>query len=529
MKSVLIFALLFVLLGMILIPYAGLDGDELLFARPFFGPLDRGAHIARLFHFHYRPHLMATSYVGSLKTLLYGPLFWIFQPSVYLVRFPMVLIGAATIVIFYKWAGIFAGPRSALIAAVLLATDPIFLLTDTIDWGPVALQHLLLVSGCLLIARGRLSWGAFLFGLALWNKAIFAWTLAGLVLAVILVYPAAVRAVLANRRRWIPAGLAFALGTLPLLLYNVQHTNVTLGDNAHFSLEHFPVKYHELQIALNGSGLQGYLVSYEWRVKPQSATSLAGRGAAWIREHAGIHYQNLMLYAILLAVPLMLLYWKTPQRRAAVFAVVCGAVTFLAMAITRNAGMSVHHTVLLWPMPHLLVGAAFGSLPWRWLRVGFLSLLVAANLLVINQYVIKFERNGPGGNFTDAVNPLAASLSGSVNDTIYFIDWGMWEPAYFFQQRPMDFRESYGPLIPASPDVQQRREIDAMIADPHALFVDHVPELESFPGVGQRLEAIARSEGYEKIPVSAVADRNGRPIFQTFRLQRNVKTAALLP
>ena len=98
----------------------------------------------------------------------------------YFVRLPMVLVGAVTILVFYKWAGIFAGPRGALLAAVLLATDPTFLLTDTFDWGPVALQHLLVVSGCFLIARGRLCWGAFLFGLALWNKAIFLWTLAGL-------------------------------------------------------------------------------------------------------------------------------------------------------------------------------------------------------------------------------------------------------------------------------------------------------------------------------------------------------------
>jgi hypothetical protein len=155
--------------------------------------------------------------------------------------------------------------------------------------------------------------------------------------------------------------------------------------------------------------------------------------------------------------------------RAALFAIVCGAATFLAMAVTRNAGMAIHHTVLLWPMPHLLVGAAFGSLPWRWPRVGFLSLLVASNLLVINQYVVQFERNGPGGNFTDAVNPLPASLSGSANETVYFVDWGIWEAADFLAKPKKDMRESYGLLIQALPDAGQRREIDAMIAPPRAV------------------------------------------------------------
>jgi 4-amino-4-deoxy-L-arabinose transferase-like glycosyltransferase len=463
---------------------------------------------------------MVMSYVGALKTFLYWPLFWIFRPSAYLVRLPMVLVGAATIVIFYKWASIFAGPRGALLAAVLLATDPIFLLSDTFDWGPVALQHLLLVSGCLLIARGRLPWGAFLFGLALWNKAVFAWTLGGLGLAALLVCPSAVRAVLADRRRWISVALAFVMGALPLLVYNAKHTNATLGENAHFSWEYFPVKYHELRMALDGSGLQTYLVAAESRENPRQATSLVGRGSAWIRERTGPHNDDLMPYAILLAVPLALFYWRAPGSRAARFAIVCGAAIFLAMAITRNAGMAIHHTVLLWPMPHLLVGAAFGSLPWRWLRVGLVSLLVASNLLVINQYIVQFERNGSEGYFTDAVNPLVASLSASPGDTVYFIDLGIWEPADFLQRRKMDLRESYAALIPALPDAQQHREIDAMISDPHALFVDHVPSREIFRGVDQHLETIARSEGYEKIPLGTVADRNGRPVFEMFRLRR---------
>ena len=214
------------------------------------------------------------------------------------------------------------------------------------------------------------SWGAFLFGLALWNKAVFAWTLGGLVVAVLLVCTSAVRAALADRRRWIGAALAFAVGALPLLLYNVEHTNVTLGDNAHFSLEQFPVKYRELTGALDGSGLQGYLVAAESRENARQAASFPGRGAAWIRDRTGPHYKNLMPYAVLLAVPLALVYRKAPGSRAALFAMVCGATTFLAMIVTRNAGTSIHHTVLLWPMPHLLVGGAFGSLPRRWLRVG---------------------------------------------------------------------------------------------------------------------------------------------------------------
>jgi hypothetical protein len=190
------------------------------------------------------------------------------------------------------------------------------------------------------------------------------------------------------------------------------------------------------------------------------------------------------------------------------------------MAVTRNAGYGIHHSVLIWPMPQLLVGASFGALPWRWLRVGMIALLVSSNLLVIDRYIAQLERNGTFGSFTDAVKPLAESLAHQSGDTIYIIDWGILEPVDFLLQGKSHLRESYPYLIQATPDPGQRREIDAMLADPHALFVSHVPSREAFHGVGEHLETLARAEGYNEIPIKTVADRNGRTIFKVFRLQR---------
>jgi hypothetical protein len=517
MKTVLFFALLFVFLGIVLIPYDGLQSDEVLFAQPLHGMINPTFSIGVS---HHLVPLMINTYIGTLKSFLYWPLSRIFSPSTYFVRLPMVLVGAATVLIFYKWAGIFAGSQGALLAAILLATDPTFLLTDTFDWGPVALQHLLLVSGCLLIARGRLSWGAFLFGLALWNKAIFLWTLAGLVLAALLICQAAVRRIFADRRQCAWAVLAFVLGALPLLVFNVERPNSTLGDNAHFSFENVRIKCAVLSSAVNGSGLLGYLVALESQENPKEPTSLQGRAASWISQHSGRQERNLMLYATLLAAGMALLWWRAPGRRAALFAIVCGGVTFSAMAVTRNAGTGIHHSVLVWPMPQLLVGASFGALLWRWLRVGILALLVSSNLLVINRYIAQFERNGTVGSFTDAVSPLAKSLADSTGDTIYVIDWGIYESVDFLQPGQSQLRQSYSSLIQASPDPAQRREIEAMLADPQALFVGHVNTREAFHGVNEHLQTIARDEGYEERPVRIVVDRNERPVFQVFRFQR---------
>ena len=226
-----------------------------------------------------------------------------------------------------------------------------------------------------------------------------------------------------------------------------------------------------------------------------------------------------MPYAILIAAGIALLWWHAPGRRAALFAAVCGSVTFLAMAATRNAGTAIHHTVLLWPMPQLLVGTVLGFLPWRWLRLGLAALLIGANLLVVNQYIAGFERNGSYWTFTNAINPLAESLAPTSGENIRFIDWGICEPVVFLLRGRSNLSESDSLLMQSTPDPGQRREIDAMLLDPNALFVDHIPAFEVFRGVGAHLEATARSEGYEKIPIRTVADRNGRSIFEVFRFQ----------
>src|ERR1700722_19922009 len=99
MKIVLAFAILFVFLGIILIPYNGLETDEVLFAQPLHGLIN--PNFAIRVHHHFVP-LMIISYIGTLKSLIYWPLSWIFSSSVYFVRLPMVLVGAATVIVFYK-------------------------------------------------------------------------------------------------------------------------------------------------------------------------------------------------------------------------------------------------------------------------------------------------------------------------------------------------------------------------------------------------------------------------------------------
>jgi hypothetical protein len=548
---------LFVLLGVLLIPRAGFSADEALFTTLLYGPLSSDFELGVLRH---KIPVMLIAYVGTFKTLLCWPILRLFASSTgpaqngaprelvpdltcgargalcapggpaqngaprergpdstrasFALRLPMVLVGAATILLFFVLADSLAGRAAALVAAVLLATDTTFLLTDTFDWGPVALEHLLLVSGCLAMASRRSILACFLFGLALWNKATFVWALSGLAAAALIAYWPECRRRLRDRRLLTCCGLAFLAGALPLLLFNLHRNGATLRSTSGFSTQDFGLKLHELRAAADGSGLFGFLTAED------SATPHP-KSPAW---RAGVHFgefrSSLFPYAIVLAILATPLWWQSPGRRAGIFAIVFCAVAFTVMAITRGAGTGIHHTVLLWPMPQLLAGVAWSAVRPRWIVPVLTAILAASNLLVIGQYFVQLDQNGAGPAFTDALPVLSNALSQAPNQSVYVADWGIYEALLYLQQGRSALHYSPWLLVAENPNAGQFREIDAMIADPNGVFVTHVAAREVFPGIRVRLDRDAASTGYEKRLIRTIEDSNSRPVFELWRFYR---------
>ena len=131
-----------------------------------------------------------------------------------------------------------------------------------------------------MIARGRLPLGCFLFGLALWDKAVFAWALVGLLVGAALAYPVSFRKALKQTRSVAQAAGAFVLGALPLITYNVLRSNDTIRSSAHFSIGNLPSKTAQLEYALNGSGLFGFIAGENWAASPDSRSPISAPGRA---------------------------------------------------------------------------------------------------------------------------------------------------------------------------------------------------------------------------------------------------------
>jgi hypothetical protein len=197
------------------------------------------------------------------------------------------------------------------------------------------------------------------------------------------------------------------------------------------------------------------------------------------------------------------------------FGVLFCAATWAAMAFTHDAGGSLHHTILLWPFPLLLVAAVLSRIPWRVAVAVAGVVLVGTNLLVVNQYLAQFERFGAARHFTDALFPLADALP--VGAHVYVVDWGMYNTMLLFHKKGVTLHTANEPFMDDKMSEEQVRQAQSMLDDRDALFLGHVEEKEVFEGVNGRLERYAESKGLHKKLIQVIGDSNGRPIFQLFR------------
>jgi 4-amino-4-deoxy-L-arabinose transferase-like glycosyltransferase len=474
-------------LACILIPYPGLEGDECVFGMATFGGLAREFCISI---FHHQFPLMIFYYAGSLKGLVMWPILHLFGSNIWSIRLPVALAGAVTAGLTYDFAQRIADRKVATIAAMLVATDPIFILTNTIDWGPVAVEHVLLLTVLALLVRGRLQPACFVVGLAFWNKAVFVWALAGLIVGGVLAYWPAIRKQLPGPLVAVRCVLAFLLGCAPLLLYNIRRPASTMRSNVHMSFAGFGDKVTSLHYTLDGSDLFGVVA-----------------GMDGVTDHTGPRFHDLFLPALLLAVATALLHFRAQELRPARFALGFSSGFLFLIALTRYTGVA-HHLVLMYPMPQLLVAAVLAALRPRHLGTALGVLVIGANLLVFDTYIVQLRRSGPFGLFTDATFGLSRTLRDGV-DHVYPIDAGLWENIFTLHEGKLQTQALFVLSQPVA-------ELQAALRDPQAIFVDHVPGRQYLAGSAAHLDEIAKAMGLHRIELRTIADSKGRAQMEVF-------------
>jgi hypothetical protein len=503
------------------VPHLGVQNDEALFASPLFPPKDWFYQI-RLFHSDIA--LLLLSYLGTLKTLLYKPIFRCCGISAASIRVPMIAAGALGIYLFYRLLDRVAGERAAWIGTVLLAADSLYLLTTCFDWGPVALQHLLIIGGMLLAVRfhqeggrGALFGSFFLFGLAVWDKALAVWMLSGIFAAAIVVSARSIRPAI-NPRYVTLAVLGFCLGVSPFLIYNLTHGFGSFGENAGRDFSDIPGRSRLLVKTVNGQSMFSWLLEDDSRTPhphaPATALERVSDGISTIARHPR---HNLMLYGLILGL-LVTPLARGASLRAILFAAIALAVAWSLMVTTANAGGSVHHLILLWPLPAMLVGVAVDAASRRFGRGGLAvavvvtAVLAGSELLVTNEYYAVMTRNGGTVQWTDAVYGLSSYLaSRPPAKVVACTDWGILDTLRLLNRGSLHLR--WGADDEGSTLADE-------LAEGGTVFVGHPTGREVFPGNLEKLTERAAALGYRREVEAAIPDAFGRPTFEVFGFRK---------
>ena len=189
------------------------------------------------------------------------------------------------------------------------------------------------------------------------------------------------------------------------------------------------------------------------------------------------------------------------------------AVAWVQMATNANTGGSVHHTILLWPFPQMVVAVSFAAASRRLGRAGIpavavvTAVMAVSGVLVTNEYHYVAFRYGGAPVWSEAIFPLTDYLKNARFETIYCVDWGFFDSLRLL---------SHGTLPVAGTDVP----VDKMVATPGAVFLAHTKAFENFTGVDDKLVKSAAEIGYRREMITVMSDTYGRPAYEVYRFVR---------
>jgi hypothetical protein len=467
--------------------------------------------------------LMAHSYIGAVKTIAFVPVAAAFGISPAGVRAFTIGVAALSLVFTYLFARrLFRSGWVAAVGVVLLATDPSFVFYSRVDFGPSVFMFLFKALGLWLLVdwwrSGRLRslfLGAFVFGLGVYDKANFAWIVAAVPLAALLLDHRGVRRRL-DRRSALWGAAAFALGCLPFLAYNASWPPRTLE----------PALEGTLHVS-GGNPSGNALVQLGLRVKTL-VRLLDGETLSelWTGAHGGPPVLPALAFAAAAAVAALFAVRRFRTGfRPAMFVVLSGGLVLAASALTPG-GSYPHHVLLAYPAPHLALAALAveGAALLRGrirlaaaaLGVAAVAACVAVSVATTTDTLSRLRRTGGLGNFSDGIYPLERYLvRRDRGSRLVVLDWGIYQNLVALSEGKLRATELWDELNAKG---RVRGSVLTQLDDPSARYVLHAPGATNFPRARSRFFAAVRRDGRHARLEWKVATRLGRPLFEVYRV-----------
>jgi hypothetical protein len=355
----------------------------------------------------------------------------------------------------------------------------------------------------------------------MWDKALFAWTMIGLFTAALLTAAAPMLKHLTKRNLAI-AGIAFSVGSAPLIRHNLNSGLSTVHENVRFSTEGLATKLALLRTCLEATSLIGYMAPDRLPDSPAEPQSPLERVSV-VFDEATREVLDRSAFGLAVLAAIALLPFAGRTRRVGLFALVCGVVTWFAMSLTKSAGTGAHHIVLIWPFPHLLVAAVFIGVLERMRRGRVLFALIVTALcftgfVVVVHHLALLVRGGATSIWTDAIFPLSDSLKADEHTTIYALDWGFDNSLRMLHRGQLRLIPVWTAFEPKADQSSRRKALDRITGDRNAVLITHAPDRVVLRDALGNFNAAIREAGRRSTPLRQIRDRLGRPQFEILRV-----------
>ncbi len=505
--------------------------------------------------------LMVQEYIGALNVYLALPFIAALGPTAGALRLLSVLIGAFTLVLVYLLARELTRPdRGPAVAAVLLlAVNPSFIFWSRQGIFVTNIIALLFVSSLLAACRwwrtrrpAALYALAFLWGLGLWAKLLFAWAVGAMVvwggLALVIRRRQAMGRWgmrIALQQGMVAAG-CFLVGILPLLFFNIR-----TGGTVASVLNNLGTSYYGVRNAAFADNLAERLRQVITLLRGDHFWYLGGTAAnlsaPWL---AG----GLVVAAVMVAlfrfqphpslnpssppsIPPPLPRWGRGEGRRAdegpaprSLLSLLGILLLLALMIAQSSftvsGLFITHYALLLPLIPLAAALAADVL---WHNGGRLLGIVAIvallgwgwnDLRATLAYHQALSHSGGHSAHSDTIYALARYLDERNYAAPLALDWGLSAPVAYLTAERVHPVEVFGYERLDAPDDALVARLRPFLENSDNVYLLHTPEDTVFRGRREAWERLAGEMGKSVEVEQVLAERSGRPLFIVARVRR---------
>jgi hypothetical protein len=505
----------------------GIQGDEIAHAAPAITLLRAQANPefkpmvtlnigGRIFPF------MHLSYLGSLKSYVLALSFFFFGESMAVMRLTMIFITAIGLFFFSAFIKETFGGATALVAGLLVATDPSLILYSRNDWGPIAIAFTCRALALFFLMRWWKSGGKLtpliaacvFLGLGIYDKANFVWFVTAIVVGGSVVWLFSEKRPSVTLKQTAMAIVTGLLASAPLWVLNIYcrwPTFQTISDYRKDPLTELLKRISMLRDVFSGRATDVWMFG-------QHISGHFGVTGTLLWPLSWIAVMALCCHALVRA-----------KHRGALLALLTLNAVILIQILLTPLAIGPHHWIFLYPFPHLTVALTCTVLslerqrhPWQEFAskagLALAAVAVIFNLFTVSEYHKLMKNTGGYQGWSSVIDPLCGILQVQyANRTIQCHDWGLAGPLHFLSKGKLNLHESYyGQLDTSEPTPKLIR----LVQDPYQVFLLRSPLTTVYhPARTAFFKAIEQT----KITIKSrrdFVDQRGRQVYSIIELAK---------